>query len=852
MQKPSFIPFLRFIFIATIVGIIAFIFHRFIDFSLLNSTDSLNNQKNKISFHYSYMATEQENKALNDVINELKRFNYIKMDETPFNFERKVHWMNIKILKYTNEFDEVVLHVNNAMLSSFDVYDIDDKDNPVLLNDNSTNTPDNINQNIFPHVLLKFNNKVNKNILLKINTIGSPSVPINFYEQTIFNNKITIAEIIFGCFIGIVLLMVVYNLVFYFAIKNSIYLIYVTYLLSVFFALSITTGFGYYLYDEEIYSLISGKLSQIHYLIIISLFLFTLHFLGYHKDQSKHYRYGLSTIGLLTFLAAISLFMELDLRTKLFFIVFPFVFCYLIFLVTKKIKSTFSWARFYFLSWLPFIFYVSLQALVDFDLLKTTLLSGNTFLFVILIEITFLAFALAERMKKVEQTRLDNIRYHVETRLPRKNNLEQEIRNNIEQENSKHYKKLAVLVIKPEQIDHVTLYMDEFHKDQLLISLNNELQKLLKYNSAILELTEKKEKLVLLEPYSLGILVDENINNQPIDDLIHAIQHVVEKAYKVKDFHFSLTANVGLAKYPENTNNPQELINQAQIAANNIDIFNNHWQQFNNKQLKRDNYWLKMAENLSNAIENNELELHHQPQVDLKTLRVCGSECLLRWYYQGEGFIDPKVFVPVAEDMGLIKKLTQWVIKQALAQHRQIIEKGYASHKISINISCKDIMHHDFTLLVSHTLSEVGIPAEKIILELSEASLLMENKTCITILNELIALGINISIDDFGTGYSSIAQICEIPCQELKMDPLFVEKIRENKRHQVICDTTIKMAKGLKLDVVAEGISSKSDEDMLRNFGCDIGQGHYYAKPMSLEEYFLWLSNNANIHSNKT
>ena len=142
--------------------------------------------------------------------------------------------------------------------------------------------------------------------------------------------------------------------------------------------------------------------------------------------------------------------------------------------------------------------------------------------------------------------------------------------------------------------------------------------------------------------------------------------------------------------------------------------------------------------------------------------------------------------------------------------------------------------------------STLPIKAEKIIFELTESISFVQNGNAIQTIEKLIELGITISIDDFGTGYSSMSQISHLPFQELKIDREFVENVCSDNKRKVIAETAVKMAKGLGLEVVAEGINSALDEETLRSFGCDIGQGYYYAKPMSYNNYLLWLKNLSN------
>ncbi len=243
-------------------------------------------------------------------------------------------------------------------------------------------------------------------------------------------------------------------------------------------------------------------------------------------------------------------------------------------------------------------------------------------------------------------------------------------------------------------------------------------------------------------------------------------------------------ANVGLANYPHNSNNPQILINEAQLASNKASDTLGGWLLFDSQSQTKDDYLLNLASHMSDAIDNDEFEIFHQPQIDLKTLRVCGSECLLRWYYQGEGFVSPAVFVPIAEDIGLIKKLTRWVIKRSLLQHKQIMLNEHKNHMVSINISGKDITDEEIVPFVKKALLEADIPADKVILELTESTAIMNNPMGIKIMKELIELGITMSIDDFGTGYSSMSYMSQLPCQELKVDREFVENIKDHEKNK--------------------------------------------------------------------
>jgi EAL domain-containing protein (putative c-di-GMP-specific phosphodiesterase class I) len=192
--------------------------------------------------------------------------------------------------------------------------------------------------------------------------------------------------------------------------------------------------------------------------------------------------------------------------------------------------------------------------------------------------------------------------------------------------------------------------------------------------------------------------------------------------------------------------------------------------------------------------------------------------------------------------MGLINQITQWVIKQALFQHATIIEDKQYNHMISINISGIDVISKNFYQQVVETVNDSDVPPEKIIFEITESANIAKNEHAVHVIEKLTAFGITVSIDDFGTGYSSLANLDELPFQELKIDKQFVENVHLEHKRRVITETTVKMAKGVGLEVVAEGITSELDEATLTAYGCDIGQGYYYATAMPIHEYLEWLS----------
>jgi len=544
-------------------------------------------------------------------------------------------------------------------------------------------------------------------------------------------------------------------------------------------------------------------------------------------------------------LGSISIQLTNAQQAKLFFSLQPFIYAFALYLVTTRLRTDFSWAKYYFFSWIPFLIGAAVQPLMLLNHLEYSFVTRNAFFLGVLFEVSFMSLALAERMRRNEQERLTDIGYHQTTKLPRKLCLE----NAIDKLILKKTGKFSVLVIQPEQIEKISLYVHDEMNSELYKRLSRYLTPLFAYNDAIVDLTNKKEKICLLDGKSLAILLNYKKSNQPISVLIKSIQDVVGEAYQIDQLKLPLSCVVGIANYPENGETAHHMINNAQLSIKDAQLTNKKWAYFEVESSDKASYFLKLASDIDQALTNGEFELFHQPQIDLKTLRVCGSECLIRWNHTTEGFIPPKIFIPIAEDIGMINKITLWVVKQALFQHQEIVDAGNKNHMVSINISGRDISSDQFFNSMFDIIEQSEISADKIILELTESSTFTDNEQALEVLEKLNDLGITISIDDFGTGYSSLSYINKLPFQELKIDRQFVENVCESVKRRIITETTVKMAKGLSLEVVAEGINSKLDEDTLRKYGCDIGQGFYYSEPKPLEDYLVWLDEQVNGHT---
>ncbi|MBC7500621.1 MAG: EAL domain-containing protein, partial [Herminiimonas sp.] len=244
-----------------------------------------------------------------------------------------------------------------------------------------------------------------------------------------------------------------------------------------------------------------------------------------------------------------------------------------------------------------------------------------------------------------------------------------------------------------------------------------------------------------------------------------------------------------------------------------------------------------LEKNLRHALSSHQFCLHYQPKVDLRTGKITGAEALLRWNCPDAGQIAPNVFIPIAEETGMIVAIGQWVIEQACKQVAHWREKLAPGLTIAVNLSPRQFQDDDLVATVTDILQRTGLPATALELEITESLLMGDTDKLMPVFDALTALGLRFSIDDFGTGYSSLSYLQRFPISNLKIDRSFIDGIPENRDSVALTETIIAMARALDMTVTAEGVERESQRDFLIRAKCDEMQGFFFSKPVSAQVF---------------
>ena len=303
--------------------------------------------------------------------------------------------------------------------------------------------------------------------------------------------------------------------------------------------------------------------------------------------------------------------------------------------------------------------------------------------------------------------------------------------------------------------------------------------------------------------------------------------------------------SIGISIFPDDGADGDTLLKNADTAMYHAKAAGrNNYQFFANEMNQAAAQRLDIERKLRHAIARNEFALVFQPQFSAGSRQPTGVEALVRWHHPSDGIIPPDRFIPVAEETGLIVDIGDWVLRNACREMKHWQDAGLQPLRIAVNVSARQLRRRDFCDAVAGALAETGLPAELLELEITESAVMEDPEEAVALLQRLGRMGLTLAIDDFGTGYSSLAYLKLFPIDHLKIDRSFVRDIEHDLNDRAIAFSTIALAHSLGLNVIAEGVETEDQLELLRSNGCDEVQGYLFSKPLSSAAAFAFLHRN--------
>ena len=322
--------------------------------------------------------------------------------------------------------------------------------------------------------------------------------------------------------------------------------------------------------------------------------------------------------------------------------------------------------------------------------------------------------------------------------------------------------------------------------------------------------------------------------------LAEVISEALERPVPLRGTTVAIAGSIGIAVSPEHGTDVPTLMRRADMAMYDAKRRHERAVTFRAELEGNDTIHLGLLGDLRDAIGGGTLEVHYQPQLDLRTGTVVSVEALARWRHSTRGFVPPDVFIPLAEQAGIMGRLTQYVLNQSLDAVRHWLDDGRRVG-VAVNISAQSLVTDAFPVMVAEALTRTRVPPEMLTLEITERAMIGDSPRAIEIIEQLDQLGVRLSVDDFGTGYSSMVNLRHLPISELKIDRSFVADMLVGGNEEVLVNSAIALGHSLGMTVVAEGVETAEVEAKLRSAGCDLAQGYGIARPLDLESLDAFL-----------
>ena len=380
--------------------------------------------------------------------------------------------------------------------------------------------------------------------------------------------------------------------------------------------------------------------------------------------------------------------------------------------------------------------------------------------------------------------------------------------------------------------------------DQVLISVAERLKHVIRSSDIVVRRDARKKEehtaRVADDEFCIILCGIQEVNKA--STVCKRILEELDKPFRIDGRDLYVTTGIGMSVYPDDSNDLESLMKYASAAKEHAKKEGaGHYLYYSTEMNAQSLEIINMEADLKKALNNGDFELHFQPKVDIHSGATVGVESLIRWNHPDQGNIPPYKFIPVAEDMGIIVALGEWVLNEACKKVCQLNRAGFQDLNVSVNVAAKQFEDRKFKESISSALDNSGLDPNNLILEITESTLMGDIDHIVGVMQEIESLGVSFSLDDFGTGYSSLSYLKRFPIKELKIDRSFLIEIASNQKDQSIVKAIVALARHLDQKVVAEGVEDESQLEFLRQNHCDLIQGYHFSKPLRFVDLVKFL-----------
>ncbi len=395
---------------------------------------------------------------------------------------------------------------------------------------------------------------------------------------------------------------------------------------------------------------------------------------------------------------------------------------------------------------------------------------------------------------------------------------------------AEQHRPVALLLMDLQRFKEVNDTLGHQRGDQLLRQVGARLRQAIFQNDVVARLGGDE----------FGILLPRMAAARDIAVVVRKIQNALEMPFVIEGVPIAVEFSIGAVIAPDHGTDADLLLQHADVAMYQAKLTGTGFTLYDPAHDPHSPRRLALMAELRHAIEHAQLLLYYQPKIELATGRTIGAEALVRWQHPQHGLIPPDQFISSAENTGLIKPLTHWVLATALRQCADYLSRDSAL-RLAVNLSVRSLHDQQFPNQIADLLKSSGVPPERLILEVTESAIMVDMQRSVETLAVLNHMGVMVSIDDFGAGFSSLTYIKKLPVNEIKIDKSFVIDMMTDESDFSIVRSIIDLGHNLGLKVVAEGVENKTTQDNLAALGCDYCQGYHISRPLPYQQFKAWL-----------
>ncbi|MEN8134070.1 MAG: EAL domain-containing protein [Thermodesulfobacteriota bacterium] len=469
---------------------------------------------------------------------------------------------------------------------------------------------------------------------------------------------------------------------------------------------------------------------------------------------------------------------------------------------------------------------VQSPASTTLEMVVTSILLGGAIFVVMVVRLSLASIRLSEHFAALERHRA----LHDElTELPNRALAEERLDHGL-QIAKRHRTPLAFLLMDLVRFKEINDSLGHFYGDYVLQEVSHRMRGVVRESDTLARFGG--------DEFSL-LLPDASLEQATMVGM--KIADAIDLPFMIEGHSLKVSISIGIAMYPDHGADSETLVQRADIAMYDAKRNDVIYSVFNPDQHRTTFNRLVLIGELRDAINNKDIFLCYQPKISIRDKALVGVEALARWQHKDQGVIGPGDFISLAEQAGLCKAFTCLVLDKALEQCAKWQKAGY-NIPVSVNLSIKNLYDRDFPADVAALLHKWQVKTEMLLFEITESSIVVDQRRVTKVIAELKQMGLVLSIDDFGTGYSSIAYLKKFPAQEIKIDRSFIIDLLQNEDNAVVVKSTIEMVHNIGRKVVAEGVEDEDTLQFLGELGCDIIQGFHLCRPLPVDEFQQWLT----------